>query len=85
MFGLTKEKKDVYVYFDNDQDAYAAFNALTLKRFISAQSYKHLAIIVNFCAPYKGLEFAISVLIPSFIINTKLFFNQLKIYQQKQL
>jgi uncharacterized protein YecE (DUF72 family) len=28
------EKKDVYVYFDNDQNAYAAFNALTLKKFV---------------------------------------------------
>ncbi len=30
-----KEKKEVYVYFDNDQEAYAAFNALTLKQFIA--------------------------------------------------
>jgi len=30
-----KEKKDVYVYFDNDQNAYAVFNALTLKQIIS--------------------------------------------------
>jgi len=29
------EKKEVYVYLDNDQEAYAAFNALTLKRLIS--------------------------------------------------
>jgi uncharacterized protein YecE (DUF72 family) len=29
-----KEKKDVYVYFDNDQEAYAAFNALTLKKLL---------------------------------------------------
>ena len=28
-------KKDVYVYFDNDQDAFAVFNALRLKEFIS--------------------------------------------------
>ena len=28
---LAWQKKDVYVYFDNDQDAYTAFNALTLK------------------------------------------------------
>jgi uncharacterized protein YecE (DUF72 family) len=27
-----KDKKDVYVYFDNDQEAYAAFNAITLKK-----------------------------------------------------
>ena len=33
--GWLKEKKDVYVYFDNDQDAYAAFNALTLKKFVA--------------------------------------------------
>jgi uncharacterized protein YecE (DUF72 family) len=26
------EKKDVYIYFDNDQNAYAAFNALDLKK-----------------------------------------------------
>ena len=26
-----KEKRKVYIYFDNDQDAYAVFNALTLK------------------------------------------------------
>ncbi len=30
-----KEKRDVYVYFDNDQEAYAAFNALTLKKLIA--------------------------------------------------
>lgn len=30
-----KEKKNVYVYFDNDQEAYAAFNALTLKKMVS--------------------------------------------------
>jgi uncharacterized protein YecE (DUF72 family) len=29
-----KEKRDVYVYFDNDQDAYAVFNALTLKQLV---------------------------------------------------
>ncbi len=29
-----QDKKDVYVYFDNDQNAYAVFNALTLKEFI---------------------------------------------------
>ena len=28
--GYDKEGKDVYVYFDNDQEAYAAFNALSL-------------------------------------------------------
>jgi len=27
-----KERKDVFFYFDNDQKAYAAFNALTLKK-----------------------------------------------------
>ncbi|WP_446918058.1 DUF72 domain-containing protein, partial [Klebsiella pneumoniae] len=26
--------KDVYVYFDNDEQGYAAFNALRLKEFI---------------------------------------------------
>jgi uncharacterized protein YecE (DUF72 family) len=30
-----KEKRDVYVYFDNDQEAYAAFNALTLKELVA--------------------------------------------------
>ncbi len=30
-----KEKRDVYVYFDNDQEAYAAFNALTLKQLVA--------------------------------------------------
>jgi uncharacterized protein YecE (DUF72 family) len=29
------QKKDVYVYFDNDQKGYAAFNALTLKTSLS--------------------------------------------------
>ena len=29
-----KEKKDVYVYFDNDQEAYAAFNAQELKKLV---------------------------------------------------
>lgn len=32
-----KEKKDVYVYFDNDQEAYAVFNALTLREFIQKE------------------------------------------------
>ena len=30
-----KEKKDVYIYFDNDQEAYAAFNALTLRKLVA--------------------------------------------------
>jgi uncharacterized protein YecE (DUF72 family) len=30
-------KKNVYVYFDNDQEGYAAFNALTLKALINSQ------------------------------------------------
>jgi len=30
-----KEKRDVFVYFDNDQDAFAAFNALTLKQLLA--------------------------------------------------
>lgn len=32
-----KEKKDVYFYFDNDQEAYAVFNALTLKTLVKKQ------------------------------------------------
>ena len=30
-----KEKRDVYVYLDNDQEAYAVFNALALKKLVS--------------------------------------------------
>ena len=30
-----KEKKDVYVYFDNDQEAYAVYNALALKKLVA--------------------------------------------------
>ena len=30
------EGKDVYIYFDNDQEAFAVFNALTLKDIVSA-------------------------------------------------
>jgi uncharacterized protein YecE (DUF72 family) len=30
-----QEGKDVYVYFDNDQDAFAAFNAITLKDMVN--------------------------------------------------
>lgn len=30
--------KDVYVYFDNDQQAFAAFNALTLKEMVTSNS-----------------------------------------------
>jgi uncharacterized protein YecE (DUF72 family) len=30
-----KEKREVYVYFDNDQEAYAAFNALKLKELVA--------------------------------------------------
>src|SRR5690606_12056263 len=30
-----KDGKDVFFYFDNDQKAYAAFNALTLKKLTS--------------------------------------------------
>jgi uncharacterized protein YecE (DUF72 family) len=30
-----KKKRDVFVYFDNDQEAYAAFNALTLKKLVT--------------------------------------------------
>jgi uncharacterized protein YecE (DUF72 family) len=29
------QKKDVYVYFDNDQEGYAAFNAVTLKALVN--------------------------------------------------
>jgi uncharacterized protein YecE (DUF72 family) len=31
-----KEKRDVYVYFDNDQEAYAAFNALSLRKLLKS-------------------------------------------------
>jgi uncharacterized protein YecE (DUF72 family) len=31
------ERKKVYVYFDNDQEGYAAFNAITLKELIAAE------------------------------------------------
>ena len=31
-----KEQKDVFIYFDNDQEAFAAFNALTLKQLVSS-------------------------------------------------
>lgn len=33
-----KDKKDVFLYFDNDQDAYAVFNALTLKSMVIKQA-----------------------------------------------
>lgn len=33
-----KEKKDVYVYFDNDHEANAPFNAITLKRIVEQSS-----------------------------------------------
>lgn len=32
----SKEGKDVYIYFDNDQNAYAAFNAMTLKKMLGS-------------------------------------------------
>ena len=32
--GWLENNKDVYIYFDNDQNGYAAFNALHLKEFI---------------------------------------------------
>lgn len=35
-----KEKKDVYVYFDNDQEAYAVFNALSLKKLTTDPALK---------------------------------------------
>jgi len=31
------EKKDVYIYFDNDQEGYAAFNALEIKKIYEAK------------------------------------------------
>ena len=31
-----KEKKDVFIYFDNDQKGYAAFNAMTIKEQVGA-------------------------------------------------
>jgi len=31
--------KDVYVYFDNDEQGFAAFNALTLKQMVAAESF----------------------------------------------
>jgi uncharacterized protein YecE (DUF72 family) len=33
-----KQKKRVYVYFDNDQEGYAAFNAVTLKALVKTLS-----------------------------------------------
>jgi uncharacterized protein YecE (DUF72 family) len=30
-----KQKKDVYIYFDNDQEAYAVYNAITLKKLVT--------------------------------------------------
>jgi uncharacterized protein YecE (DUF72 family) len=32
-----KSRKDVYVYFDNDHEAYAAFNALVLKELVATK------------------------------------------------
>ena len=37
LIGWRDKGKDVYVYFDNDQDAFAAFNALTLKDLVIGQ------------------------------------------------
>lgn len=34
------EGKDVYIYFDNDQAGYAAFNALKLRQLIDAGNYE---------------------------------------------
>ena len=34
--GWLNDKKDVYIYFDNDQSAYAAFNAIALKKLLPA-------------------------------------------------
>lgn len=31
----TNEGKDVFIYFDNDQAGYAAFNAMTLKEIVN--------------------------------------------------
>jgi uncharacterized protein YecE (DUF72 family) len=36
MLRWKEEGKDVYIYFDNDQEAFAIFNALTLKDMVSA-------------------------------------------------
>ena len=36
-----KRKKRCVVYFGNDQDAYAAFNALTLKKFVRNKNRKN--------------------------------------------
>lgn len=36
------EGKDVYVYFDNDQNAYAPFNALSLKETLQKGKKKHV-------------------------------------------
>jgi uncharacterized protein YecE (DUF72 family) len=33
-----KKQKDVYVYFDNDQNAYSAFNAIALKELVATLS-----------------------------------------------
>jgi len=35
-----KEGKDVYLYFDNDQAGYAAFNALEIKKMIGSAYQK---------------------------------------------
>ena len=34
------QKKDIYVYFDNDQEGYAAFNAITLRGLVKAHTSK---------------------------------------------
>jgi uncharacterized protein YecE (DUF72 family) len=36
----TKENKDVYLYFDNDEAAYAAFNAIEIKKIIETNNKK---------------------------------------------
>jgi uncharacterized protein YecE (DUF72 family) len=45
-----KEKKEVYVYFDNDQEAYAVFNALTLKKACRKPKNEGETKSLNFCS-----------------------------------
>jgi len=34
--------KEVFIYFDNDQEGYAAFNAQTLQKLLNKNSRKHI-------------------------------------------
>ncbi len=78
------QKKDVFIYFDNGQEAYAAFNALSLKECLKIQLRSktkseltvgawiiHLALIILDKKYFAGTPILLTVFIFQFSIGER--------------